>query len=396
MKQIIFITTLLTLVIFGLVSPTYAQGPLNFEHTEQQLGIGVTNSATLADIDRDGNLDAFTTNDFQNRYWHNYDGDGDFFFRATNFGTTGGAASAVADIDGDGWLDFFVAQQRRTLNDAGQNEVWLTGRHNFNALQDSGQRLGNTDSRDVALADLNGDGFLDAFVANASFRALGQQPTSPGNTVWFSDGNGNFTDSGQRLGNGRSEAVALADVNGDGFIDAVIANGGNSNTANKLWLNDGAGNFSDSGQTLGFDWSKDVAVGDVNGDERVDIVIGNINSSNLLLWLNDGNGNFNSSQNLGRGEQIALGDLDGDSDLDLVVGKFGGNGVLVNDGQGNFSQSGLNLGTSTINDIALGDVDHDGDLDILLAGNTTNEMWLNQTPPVFEVKATVYLPIILN
>src|SRR5690606_1649007 len=115
------------------------------------------------------------------------------------------------------------------------------------------------------------------------------------------DGAGNFSDSGQRLGISDSEAVALADLNGDGFVDAAVANGGSNNRISKVWFNDGDGNFSDSGQDLGTDWSLDVAIGDVNGDGHPDIVFGKL-SGNVQLWLNNGSGVFSSGQTFADGQ----------------------------------------------------------------------------------------------
>ena len=408
MKHLV-LTFFIGLLMLGLALPlAYAEQSINqpvavndqtawsFVNSGQQLTIGKTNSVVLADLNGNGNLDILESNDFQNRRWTN-NGDGSFLFLPSNYGA-GGNESALADLNGDGLLDFFVARKRVLTSDTGENEVWLAVNNNsFITFQNSGQKLGNTDSRGVALADLNGDGFVDAFVANASYR--GEPPTSNGNTVWFNDGNGNFSDSGQRLGISDSEAVALADLNGDGFIDAAVANGGSNNRISKVWFNDGSGNFSDSGQDLGTDWSLNVAIGDVNGDGHPDLVFGKL-SGNVQLWLNNGSGVFSSGQTFADGQSVALGDLDGDDDLDLVIGKLaaaGSNPVWENDGAGNFTNSGLSLGSEVVYDIALGDVDRDGDLDILFAGNGTDEvLWFNNTPQFFEVVATIYLPLVVR
>ena len=95
---------------------------------------------------------------------------------------------------------------------------------------DSGQALGSSDSASVALGDLDGDGDLDAMVANLN------EP----NTVWTNNGNGTFTDSNQTLGKSNSLSVALGDLDGDGDLDAMVANQGQSNT---VWTND-ASNIS--------------------------------------------------------------------------------------------------------------------------------------------------------
>ena len=107
---------------------------------------------------------------------------------------------------------------------------------------DSGQLLGSSPSYDVALGDLDGDANLDAFVAN--YGSGGKA-----NTVWLNDGSGTFTDSGQQLGSSDSYHVALGDVDNDGDLDAFVGNFG----PNRVWLNQGGtiGAFSESGQNLG-------------------------------------------------------------------------------------------------------------------------------------------------
>ena len=105
-------------------------------------------------------------------------------------------------------------------------------------FEDSGQALGNSESTSVALGDLDGDGDLDAMVANFG------QP----NTVWTNDGNGTFTNSGQALGNGGSLSVALGDLDGDGDLDAMVANYDQPNIA---WTNDAAEASEVLNQTTG-------------------------------------------------------------------------------------------------------------------------------------------------
>jgi subtilisin family serine protease len=77
----------------------------------------------------------------------------------------------------------------------------------------------------VALGDFDKDSDLDAFVANEN----------QANLVWLNNGAGVFSDSGQRLGNFASFGVALGDLDADTDLDAFVANA--NGQANKVWLN---------------------------------------------------------------------------------------------------------------------------------------------------------------
>ena len=216
----------------------------------------------------------------------------------------------------------------------------------------------------------------------------GVGPISP--TVWqfwteVLGGSGLFEDSEQTLGSSNSVVAVLGDVDGDGDLDAFVANCGQ---ANKVWLNDGTGTFSDSGQNLGSSLSESVALGDVDGDGDLDAFVGNVSTQANKVWLNDGTGIFaDSGQSLGSSYSVAvaLGDVDGDGDLDAFVGNWAGQAdeVWLNDGTGIFADSGQRLGNSSGLAVALGDVDGDGDLDAFVANGLSqaNKVWLNQSPP---------------
>jgi len=277
---------------------------------------------------------------------------------------------SLGDVDGDGDLDAFVG------NAGAPNRVWLND--GSSTFTDSGQTLGISRTRALALGDLDGDGDLDAFAGNAL----------QANVIWLNDGSGAFADSGQALGSGATVAVALGDVDGDGDLDAFVGNGNPfGGHANKVWLNNGAGLFADSGQALGSGATGSVALGDMDGDGDLDAFVGDGDAGNRV-WLNDGSGTFtDSGQALGNSDTrtAVLGDIDGDSDLDALAGNVNAaNRVWLNDGSGTFTDSGQSLLGTYTEAVALGDVDGDGDLDALLAnGDEANYVWLNDSTGVF-------------
>ena len=73
----------------------------------------------------------------------------------------------------------------------------------------------------------------------------------------------------------------MDDVDGDGDLDLVVGNEG----PNTVWLNNGSGSFSDSGQALGSAITYGIALGDVDGDGDLDLAEGNGDSPERI-WLN--------------------------------------------------------------------------------------------------------------
>ncbi len=178
-------------------------------------------------------------------------------------------------------------------------------------VDDASRDMG--DSRGVALGDLDGNGNLDAFVVNSS------QP----NRLYVNDGSGNFTASDiPASGTPRdSQGVSLRDLDGDGDLDAFVVNDGQTN---RIYTNDGSGNFTASDIPASARDSAGVALGDLDGDGDLDAFVVNDGDLNRL-YVNDGSGSaggFTVSDAPGSARNsagVALGDLDGDGDLDAFV-----------------------------------------------------------------------------
>lgn len=311
------------------VHPDYLlinEGDGRFHDSGQDFGEAPSFSVELGDVDGDGLADIVVG-------WH-----GVKVYRNYGSGTFRGHRSvgnvpegiyrlhiALADLNRDGILDVFGAGccgGGIPDNRGGMQQVyyptslaWLGG--GAGTFSTTGQSLGQLGSQAVALGDLNGDGSPDAFLANSSrMAAAGELQRNLPNTVWFNDGQGNFTDRGQRLGQVESTAVTLGDVNGDGFLDAVVGNRG----PDEIWLNDGQGHFHDSGQRLGNDLTRSLFLADLDGDGDLDLVVGG--DERAQVWFNDGTGEFRQGQQISynRYEAIALGDVTGDGLLDVLVG----------------------------------------------------------------------------
>ncbi|MDA0661030.1 MAG: FG-GAP-like repeat-containing protein, partial [Planctomycetota bacterium] len=335
-----------------------------------------TNDALLGDLDGDGDLDVFQANQGQgDRVLYN-NGNGTFTDSGQSLGTFDSIYGDLGDIDGDGDLDAVIASLQFSV-------VWRNdGTGHFT---DSGQRLTTQIPVDVELEDLDGDHDLDAFITSVHSNAIWFS------TVWLNNGSGVFTDSGQRLGGADARTVQLADLEGDGDLDAFVANV-LSDLANRVWVNDGNANFTDSGLRLGNSHTQTLAVGDLNGDGTVDLFEANVNDEPNRVYFNNGNGTFtDSGQLLGTDSStdVALGDVDGDGDLDAAVSNYFESGLLyLNDGTGHFAAV-QTLSDNTGQRMVWGDLDGDGDLDLFGANyGNPNQVYRNITQRPYVVQMT--------
>lgn len=190
--------------------------------------------------------------------------------------------------------------------------------------------------------------------------------------------------------------VELADINSDGLVDILFANGGNYETPgqpefSRVFLNQGSGQmFKEVTQEVlgpvGM-LARVIKVRDVNYDQHPDIMVGTTFQTQSRLYLGDGSGNFTEVTtthlpqiNASIGD-LEFGDVDSDGDLDIVLADWGpespmsNEGGLVflwlNDGTGHFSDvTDTNMPDIQVKfswEIEFVDVDNDYDLDILIS-----------------------------
>jgi hypothetical protein len=375
-----------------------------------------TYAVALADLDGDGDLDAFYANGKNeapspNTMLMNLGGaqegrPGKFKDSGQRLGSENSRSVRLGDLDNNGDLDAWVAN-------IGYQSIFLNnsrGRFAPNTQSLIDERLGGTGLWAIALGDMDGDGDLDAVGAGC----CGALESSPGkqvlyppfNLVWINQGGaqggqaGLFQDSGQTLESLGARGVALGDLDGDGDLDAFFGNDAVSDLnadpgpaqPDTVWWNDGHARLTDSGQRLGQARTMDVALGDLDADGDLDAYCAIAGPDEI--WLNAGGlqgsapGQFlDSRQRLGEADSrgITLADLDGDQDLDAAVVALGDTWheyyveIWLNDGRGYFSDSGQRLSHLGARAFSLGDLDGDGDVDVLAGWhNNGYYVWENQ------------------
>lgn len=261
-----------------------------------------------------------------------------------------------------------------------------------------------TDTLDVDFVDVDKDGDLDIYIAEGT-----ASPAPRPNKLYINDGGGNFTDeSTTRLPDSppaNSTEVDFADADGDGDLDAIVANLG----PEQLLLNDGAGFFVDASASnlpapldLFNNISSEARFIDVDKDNDKDILVTNENPFNPdvlkgvqnRIWINNGNGQFSDEtasrlpQRTDQSQGFASGDIDRDGDIDLIVVNIGQDFVLINDGHGFFlDETGTRFpitGDSSRKGV-LADLNGDRCLDLFMGNsrNQQNRLYLNNCRGVF-------------
>jgi hypothetical protein len=338
------------------------------------------NDIVLSDFNNDGNLDAFVANGVWDKPLSSTlfinDGTGYFYKSEQDIGNSKSWGVVSGDLNGDGFIDVFITNGDWNIGDS--SHYWINDGHGKFIC--SAQEFGKANSSCAALGDLNGDRTQDIFVAN--------HPYSNGrggeDEVWFNDGKGNFINSGQKLGGAdAARRIKLADVNGDGSLDAIVLNG----DTNRIWLNNGKGYFLESKQYIGTGENIDLLVDDIDNDGHIDIVIAkgawSKTPKGIEVWINDGKGNFFKSQSVGEYGYYGLAccDFNNDNYQDLVVtnGPDQPNQIFINDKQGHFYNSKINIGKGG-NKAAIGDLNHDKLPDIIIVGNEDVKVYLQVNP----------------
>jgi hypothetical protein len=274
----------------------------------------------------DGKLDLAVTNDKSVSVLLGA-GDGTFVGKVDY--PTGAQPTAIAlgDLNGDGLLDM-VTSSAVSSGWLGTASVLLgTGGGRFAANVDY---QAGRNPQGVALGDLNGDGHLDMVVANAGYD--GGWSVS----VLLGNGDGTFVASVDYASGMGPTSVVLGDLNNDGKLDIIMPNSNVSRVDTvSVLLGKGDGTFADEVDYTTADYPRTAVLGDLNGDGWVDIVTSNSGeppwySGTVSVLLGNADGTFATKIDyLGGGRSLALGDLNGDGRLDIVTTSGNSVGVLL-------------------------------------------------------------------
>ena len=247
----------------------------------------------LGDVNNDGLLDIYlTANQKGNRLYINK---GDFRFEdvTESAGVAGTRAwstgVAMADVNGDGWLDIYVCNSGDIAGDNKQNELFINnGDGTFSEMAEVYGLADQGFSTHAVFFDYDKDGDLDIYLLNNSYQAIGSfnkmQNERPrrdpvgGDKLFRNDGN-KFTDVSEQAGIygsviGFGLGITIGDVNRDGWMDIFISN--DFFERDYLYINNQDGTFSErltdymqstSAASMGAD------IADLNNDGFLDIFV---------------------------------------------------------------------------------------------------------------------------
>ena len=253
-------------------------------------------------------------------------------FSKRTISASGGGPVAVADLNGDGITDFIVADMD------GCNVAVLIGIGDGNFRKQNIYFTGDPEqyeyAHSISVGDFNGDGAADLAVATINSNHV---------SVLLGNGDGSFQAQVNYVTGDGPNVVTVGDLNGDGKTDLVV---GNSYNDISVLLGNGDGTFQPQ-TTYGAGrnpWS--ISVADVNGDGAVDLVVANTLDNSVSILRGNGDGSFRVQVTYAAGskgtsewaESVAIGDFNGDGKLDLVVANSWSNhiSVLLGNGDGSY------------------------------------------------------------
>jgi hypothetical protein len=319
-----------------------------------------------------------------------YDIRGNHFLPKQDFVTgTNPGSVAIGDLDGDGKPDLAVANQGSNTVSVFRN-ISGSGRIVPGSFANKVDFTTGTNPVSVAIGDVDGDGKPDLAIVNRgsnTVSVLRNTATSGSITT------GSFAARVDFATGASPNAVAIGDIDGNGKPDLAVANQG-SNTVSVLRNTSGIGSISAGSFAARVDFPTGtsphaVAMGDLDGDSKPDLVVTNRASHTVSVLRNNaivgiiGAGSFAFRVDFTTGTNpvsIAICDIDGDYYSDLAVLNQGSHSVSVLRNSGNVGYIGFTsfeskvdftTGTNPVS-LAVGDLDGDSKPDLAVANQVAN------------------------
>ena len=332
-------------------------------------------SVSVADFNGDGKLDLAVSSGNGNAVsvlW----GGGDGTFQGQVICGAGNIPSAVvtADFNNDGKPDMVVANSEANTVSA----ILNNGNETFQSRTD--YPAGHSPYSGAA-ADFNGDGFLDLAVANSN--CLATFPNCGPGSISIVLGNGDGTFGPPTAFSTGTDtdpySVIVADFNGDKKQDVAVANYA-TNTVG-IFLGNGDGTLQTHVDYAVGSEPASLATGDFRGAGKLDLAVANFHDNTVSILLGNGDGTFKaaapSTLTVGNGPvSVAVGDFNGDKKLDLVVVNETDNnvGILLGNGDGTFQPQVTYCVVTTVKcvggnplSVVVGDFNGDHILDLAVA-----------------------------
>lgn len=296
----------------------YTPGPLNFTQAANSPIASIGGRPILVDLNHDNKVDEVMRGGSGIVVAL---GQGDGTFGTTHTYTSSGGDIAVVDFNGDGNMDVAVAD----FNSNGTVSILLgNGDGSFGSptpfsVGSSADFGDGAFPQAIVVGDFNKDDKPDIAVADNT--ATGDVSvllnTTPASHTL------SFATAAVYAVNPSPTSIAVGDLNNDGYLDILTGDQDGLNDNVYVLLNKKDGTFSNKGaEASGGQYISEIAVGDVDGDGKADLVVTQAISENTLFFRGNGDGTFSSSLHITgefTGDDVALVDLDGDGKLDLVT-----------------------------------------------------------------------------
>lgn len=355
-------------------------------------------AVSVCDFDGDGLDDiSFGTTDQTPRFYRNT-GSG-FQLMGFNLTSPNNSIKSIlwADIDNDGDRDLFISYENASVrlyeNDGAMNLTDITASSGI--LMESNRR-----NYGAAFGDYNKDGFLDLYLCKY-YNTGDVSGPSYHNMLYRNNGNNTFTNvtaaANASVGVNASFMATWFDYNDDGWLDLFVVNDRIYNQ-NHLLRNNGDGTFSEISATINLNAyinAMSCSLGDYNNDLLIDIFVANSQDMGNYFYRHQANHSFQNVAEIAGVQSFELCwsalwmDYDNDGDVDLHVANeqysalAARNLFYVNNGNGTFTENGVNLGLALDNRstwaTAQGDWNMDGYADFVSHNRTPDHsaLWQN-------------------